>query len=84
MQGPRSRGKPLDMRRNLPTLAEYRALAAQLVRRVPSERDRREVLVAITPDGEQRLADLSQLHKDQLRTIGPALLEALEAVLSEK
>lgn len=151
MQASRPRGIALDMRRNLPTPAEYRALAelrfqlrafvsfseraareaslepqhhqlllaikglpaalrptigtlaqrlcvehhttvalvdklatAQLVKRVPSERDRREVLVEITPDGEQRLADLSQLHKDQLRTIGPALLEALQAVLSEK
>jgi DNA-binding MarR family transcriptional regulator len=58
-------------------------VAAQLVRRAPSLRDRREVLVEITPDGEQRLSDLSALHKAQLQTAGPALIEALRAVLLE-
>jgi DNA-binding MarR family transcriptional regulator len=59
-------------------------VAAQLVKRVPSERDRREVLLEITAEGERRLADLSTLHKDQLRTSGPALLAALHSVLDEK
>jgi len=58
-------------------------VAGQLVCRAPSPRDRREVLVEITPDGEARLADLSTLHRSQLQTIGPALLEALRKVLHD-
>ncbi|MEY4508961.1 MAG: hypothetical protein RLZZ450_1083 [Pseudomonadota bacterium] len=90
------KGLPAELRPTIGTLAQRlcvehhttvalvdKLAAAQLVRRVPSERDRREVLVEITADGEGRLAGLSQLHKAQLRTIGPALLEALQAVLSD-
>ena len=59
-------------------------VAAQLIRRMPSQRDRREVLLEITADGERRLADLSTLHKAQLRTSAPALLAALHSVLDER
>jgi DNA-binding MarR family transcriptional regulator len=91
------KGLPTQLRPTIGTLAQRlcvehhtavalvdKLAAAQLVRRVPSDRDRREVLVEITGDGEGRLAELSQLHKAQLRTIAPALLEALHAVLSDK
>jgi DNA-binding MarR family transcriptional regulator len=57
--------------------------AADLVRRVPSTQDRREVLVEITERGETLLAALSELHHDQLQGVGPRLLDALSGVLHE-
>lgn len=56
---------------------------ADLVRRVPSLQDRREVLVEITEKGESLLSALSELHHDQLQGVGPRLIEALSAVLHE-
>ena len=91
------KGLPVQLRPTIGTLAQRlcvehhttvalvdKLAAALLVKRVPSDRDRREVLVEITPEGERRLVELSQLHKTQLRTVGPALLVALQAVLSDK
>jgi DNA-binding MarR family transcriptional regulator len=56
---------------------------ADLVRRVPSLQDRREVLVEITEKGETLLTALSELHHDQLQSVGPRLIGALSAVLHE-
>lgn len=56
------------------------AKTGTLVRR-PCEHDHREVLVALTPQGEEVLRRLSVLHVEELRTAGPALLEALECIL---
>jgi DNA-binding MarR family transcriptional regulator len=53
------------------------------VRRRHSEQDRREVLVELTPRGEQLLHQLSVLHWEELRVAGPALSEALIAVLHQ-
>ena len=50
-----------------------------LVRR-HSEQDRREVLVELTPHGEELLKRLSVAHWEELQTAGPALREALQAV----
>jgi DNA-binding MarR family transcriptional regulator len=46
-----------------------------------SEQDRREVLVELTPHGEQLLRMLSVLHWEELQNSGPALSEALQAVV---
>ena len=51
------------------------------VTRARSPENRREVLVALTPSGEAVLAQLSVLHREQLRTAGPALHEAIGAIL---
>jgi DNA-binding MarR family transcriptional regulator len=55
---------------------------AGLVERARSAPDRREVLLSITPRGEDILARLSALHRDQLQTVGPSLQRALTAILS--
>ena len=55
--------------------------AAGLLKRAPNPHDRREVLLAITPDGEALLAELSTLHRDQLRKSGPTLYRALGTIL---
>ena len=47
-----------------------------------SEVDRREVLLRVTDDGLELLRTLSTLHRDQMQTVGPALLEALQAIVA--
>jgi DNA-binding MarR family transcriptional regulator len=47
------------------------------------EEDRREVLIELTPDGEQILQQLSLLHWQELQTTGPALLEALGRIVKQ-
>jgi DNA-binding MarR family transcriptional regulator len=51
------------------------------VKRRHSDQDRREVLVELTSHGENLLHRLSVLHWDELRGSGPALSEALWAVV---
>jgi DNA-binding MarR family transcriptional regulator len=90
------KGLPVGRRPTIGTLAQRlcvehhtavalvdKLAAADLVRRVPSTQDRREVLVEITERGETLLAALSELHHDQLQGVGPRLLEALSGVLHE-
>jgi DNA-binding MarR family transcriptional regulator len=51
------------------------------VKRRHSEEDRREVLVELTSHGEHLLRMLSVLHWEELQNSGPALSEALQAVV---
>jgi len=51
--------------------------------RKPSDQDRREVLVELTPHGEELLQELSVLHWQELQTAGPALTEALQRIVSQ-
>jgi DNA-binding MarR family transcriptional regulator len=51
------------------------------VKRRHSTEDRRQVLVEITRQGEDLLHQLSLLHWEELRVSGPALSEALHAVV---
>jgi len=89
------RGLPAGQRPTIKTLAErmcvqHHTMVAlvdhletkDLVRREPSTRDRREVLVAITPQGDRLLKRLSRAHHEQLQTVGPTLVAALTALLS--
>jgi DNA-binding MarR family transcriptional regulator len=55
--------------------------ARGLVQRKRSEVDRREVLLKVTQEGLELLRALSTLHRDQLQTVGPALLDALQAII---
>ncbi len=52
-----------------------------LVTRHRSERDRRQVRIGLTPEGERLLDALSVQHRSELEKAGPALLEALGQVL---
>ncbi len=51
------------------------------VRRRQGDQDHREVLVELTPHGEALLHRLSILHWEELSVSGPALSEALHAVV---
>lgn len=88
------RGLPDGMRPNIRTVAERmlvkhhsavelaaRAEAEGLVCRSRSAEDGREVLLALTPRGEAVLDGLTRTHRDELRTRGPRLLDALQVLL---
>lgn len=88
------KGLPEGMRPTITALSERLCLrhhsTVELVDRLmergaltrrPSDQDHREVLVEVTPHGENLLHQLSVLHWDELRTSGPALSEALWAVV---
>jgi DNA-binding MarR family transcriptional regulator len=51
------------------------------VRRLKSEGDRREVLVALTHKGELVLRELSLHHREELRKEGPVLFVAMRRVM---
>lgn len=53
----------------------------KLIRRRRSGADRRKVLLSLTERGEQLLEKLSDSHRTDLRTRGPRLLKALQAVI---
>ena len=51
------------------------------IERARSESDRREVLLVVTAAGEEVLRALSALHKQQLRSVGPAMVSALSRIV---
>jgi DNA-binding MarR family transcriptional regulator len=66
------------------TAAELTARMAEagLVEKRTSSRDRRRVELRLTPRARRLLAGLTQAHLDELRTLGPALIEALRTVVA--
>jgi len=54
-----------------------------LVRRLRSAGDRRRVLVSLTARGETLLARLSAVNRAEVRSIGPRLLWALAAIITD-
>jgi len=54
--------------------------ARGLIRRERSLRDRREVLLRLTSEGDAMLRKLSALHRRQLQVAGPAMIMALSAL----
>jgi len=88
------KGLPPDVRPRIAELAERlqiqhhsaveltdRLEKSGLVRRQRGSKDRREVLVLLTPAGEKVIRDLVLYHRAELSTRGPALLDALQGVL---
>ncbi len=59
-----------------------RMVSRGLVARAHSEHDRRQVIVSVTGYGERILRKLSSEHIRQLRDSGPALVVALESIVS--
>jgi DNA-binding MarR family transcriptional regulator len=57
---------------------------SQLLVRERSEIDRRVVLLRLTPEGAALLRRLSALHREQLRSVGPEMVAALQAILGEQ
>jgi DNA-binding MarR family transcriptional regulator len=90
------KGLPPDLRPTITVLASRLCLrhhsTVELIDRLvergaavrrASEQDRREVLVELTSHGEELLRQLSILHWQELQTSGPALSDALHAVVHQ-
>ena len=88
------KGLPADVRPRIAEIADRlqiqhhsavelvnRLEAGGLVRRERGKEDRREVLLQLTPRGDRILRDLSLHHRAELRSQGPALLDALQKVM---
>jgi DNA-binding MarR family transcriptional regulator len=91
------KGLPKDVRPRIGELAERlqiqhhstvelvnRLANGGYVRRRREGPDRREVLLALTPKGENVLQELSLHHKSELRKQGPALLNAMKRVMQPR
>jgi len=87
------KGLPADRRPTIKTLAERLCLqhhtvvelvdqieARKLVRRKRNAGDRREILLVLTAKGQRILRGLSVLHRNQLRIVGPTLVDALTEI----
>ncbi|HEX7389362.1 MAG TPA: MarR family transcriptional regulator [Acidiphilium sp.] len=46
--------------------------------RLPDQEDRRRVRLALTPAGEEKLADLSAIHLEELRRMRPVLQRMID------
>jgi DNA-binding MarR family transcriptional regulator len=55
----------------------------KLVTRRPGEEDARQVIVTLTPHGEEVLRKLSLTHRRELKESAPRLARALEAIIRE-
>jgi DNA-binding MarR family transcriptional regulator len=60
-----------------------RMVERDLVQRCRDEQDQRRVLVTLTPHGEDVLHRLSLLHRLELLTTGPALVQTLQAIIGD-
>ena len=60
-----------------------RMVAQGLVRREPSADDRRQVCVVLTPQGDDILAHLAAVHKEQLHVMAPELERLLARLLGD-
>lgn len=90
-------GLPVDVRPTIGAIAERlmirhhsavelvgRLVRLKLIARARSDADRREVLLRITAKGERLLKRLSVSHMSELRTMGPALVDALRTVIRRR
>ena len=57
--------------------------AGGFVQRARAQDDHREVLLALTPQGEKVLGELALHHHDELRSAGPELVAALRRIMRE-
>lgn len=90
------KGLPGGQRPTIGTLAERlqiqhhsavelanRLIEGRLATRRRSDVDGREVLIQVTTQGERLLSRLSLVHRNELRSVGPGLVRALEAIVTE-
>lgn len=91
------KGLPAGMRPRISELAERLQIkhhsTVELVNRLATrgflqrqrgEKDKREVLLELTPKGEEILRRLALHHRDELQMLGPAFITAMKAVVKNR
>ncbi len=68
----------LQLRHNSAVGLIDRLVSEKLVARSASPEDRRQVLIQLTSKGENVLENLSAVHREQLRRMGPEISQLLE------
>jgi len=58
-----------------------RMVERDLIQRSRDDEDQRRVFIKLTPQGEEVLRKLSLLHRTELQTTGPALVQALNRLI---
>jgi DNA-binding MarR family transcriptional regulator len=58
-----------------------RLVERKLIRRRRDPADQRRALVTLTGDGEEILHELSVFHQDELRTLAPAFIASIAAIV---
>lgn len=58
--------------------------SAGLIARRPSEEDRRSVLLSLTAEGEAKLEFLTQVHRRELRQIGPRMRDLFQELTGKE
>jgi DNA-binding MarR family transcriptional regulator len=59
-----------------------RLVEKDLIRRSRDDQDQRRVIIQLTPHGEQLLKKLSLLHRKELQSTGPILVQTLKALIT--
>jgi DNA-binding MarR family transcriptional regulator len=59
-----------------------RLVERDLIRRSRDDQDQRRVIIHLTPHGEQLLKELSLLHRNELQSTGPILVQTLKALIA--
>jgi DNA-binding MarR family transcriptional regulator len=90
------KGMPAEVRPTIGELADRMQIrhhsAVELVNRLETggfvhrtraQKDRREVLLALTPKGEKVLGELALHHHDEIRSAAPELVAALRRIMRE-
>jgi DNA-binding MarR family transcriptional regulator len=91
------KGLPAGVRPRISALAERlqikhhstvelvnRLAARGYLQRQRGDEDKREVLLALTPKGEEVLRHLALHHREELRLLGPAFIAAMKAVVKSR
>ena len=73
----------LQLHHNSAVELAQRSIERGLVERRSSKTDRREVLLHVTPKGDRLLRRLSLAHRSELRSAGPVLGRALDALVGD-
>ena len=74
----------LQIRQNTAAELVQRSIERGVVKRTQSRQDRREASVGLTPVGERVLRRLSLVHRAELRSAAPVLLQVLHALVDRR
>lgn len=73
----------LRIRHNSAVELANRLESAGLIRREPSSKDRRSVILTLTVEGAAKLEELTRAHRNELRQLRPEIVAMLQSIEGE-